>query len=132
MGLRPSITVFGTDYDTPDGTCIRDYIHILDLGKAHVLAFEYLVQGGRSVVCNLGTGKGHSVREVIQVVEEVTGLKVPVIYGERRPGDPARLVANPAFAKNTLGWEAEYKELKDTVSTAWSWHNGPKKGRYKK
>jgi UDP-glucose 4-epimerase len=130
MGIRPSITVFGTDYDTPDGTGIRDYIHILDLGKAHIKAFEYLEKGGESIACNLGTGKGYSVKEVIHIVEEVTGLKVPVIYGERRPGDPARLVANPSFAKKSLGWEAEYKDLRDTVKTAWKWHNGPRKGRY--
>lgn len=130
QGKRPSITVFGTDYDTPDGTGIRDYIHILDLGKAHILAFEYLLKGGASIAVNLGTGKGYSVKEVIQVVEEVTGLKIPVVYGERRAGDPPRLVANPALAKSALGWEAQYKDLKDTVRTAWKWHSGPKGGRY--
>ena len=130
LGLRQSITVFGTDYDTPDGTGIRDYIHILDLGKAHIQAFEYLLKGGKSIACNLGTGKGYSVKEVIQIVEEVTKLKIPVVYGPRRAGDPARLVANPQLAKTALGWEAEYKDLKDTVSTAWKWHNGPNKGKY--
>lgn len=130
QGIRSHITVFGTDYDTPDGTGIRDYIHILDLGRAHLLAFEHLIKGGESVACNLGTGVGYSVKEVIQIVEEVTKLKVPVVYGERRAGDPPQLVANPAFAKEALGWEAEYKDLKDTVTTAWQWHNNSKKGKY--
>jgi UDP-glucose 4-epimerase len=130
QGIRNNITVFGTDYDTPDGTCIRDYIHILDLATAHLSAYTHLMNGGKSVACNLGTGKGYSVKEVIQIVEEVTGLKIPVIYGERRAGDPPQLVANPQLAKEVLGWEAKYKDLKATVATAWRWHNNPKKGRY--
>ncbi len=130
QGKRKHITVFGTDYDTPDGTGVRDYIHILDLGKAHILAFEYLMNGGASVACNLGTGQGYSVKEVIQIVEEVTGLTIPVVYGERRAGDPPQLVANPQYAKETLGWEAQYKDLKDTVKTAWQWHNNANQGHY--
>ncbi|HEY8402656.1 MAG TPA: UDP-glucose 4-epimerase GalE [Cytophagaceae bacterium] len=129
-GERANITVFGTDYDTPDGTCIRDYIHILDLGKAHIKALEYLINGGKSIACNLGTGKGASVKEVITIAEEVTGKKIPVVYGERRPGDPSELVANPALAKQVLGWEAEYKDLKEIIKTAWAWANGPRKGRF--
>ncbi|HEX8549844.1 MAG TPA: UDP-glucose 4-epimerase GalE [Cytophagaceae bacterium] len=130
QGVRPHITVFGTDYDTPDGTGIRDYIHVLDLGKAHYQAYEYLEKGGQPVACNLGTGRGYSVKEVIEIVEEVTGLKIPVQYGERRAGDPPRLVANADHAKNVLGWEADYKDLRDTVRTAWKWHKGENKGRY--
>lgn len=129
-GSRPHITVFGTDYDTPDGTCIRDYIHIVDLGRAHLKALNHLLQHGQSVICNLGTGKGASVKEVIRTAEEVTGLKIPVQYGERRPGDPPLLVADPSLAKEVLGWEAEYKDLKDIISTAWKWANGPLKGRF--
>ncbi|MFN3404223.1 MAG: UDP-glucose 4-epimerase GalE [Cytophagaceae bacterium] len=131
-GLRPSITVFGTDYETPDGTCIRDYIHVNDLASAHILALQHLQQGKDPVICNLGTGRGYSVKEVIELSEKVTGLKVPVVYGERRPGDPPQLVADPTFAKETLGWEAQYKNLEDIIRTAWKWHNGPREGRYKK
>ncbi|TAH26302.1 MAG: UDP-glucose 4-epimerase GalE [Cytophagales bacterium] len=130
MGKRSNITVFGADYDTPDGSGIRDYIHILDLGRAHLLAFEHLMNNGASLACNLGTGVGYSVKEVINVVEQVTGLKIPVVIGDRRPGDPARLVANPQYAKDALGWEAEYKDLKDTVATAWKWHSNSKQGKF--
>ena len=129
-GDRPNVTVFGTDYDTPDGTCIRDYIHILDLASAHILGLERLLTGGSSVICNLGTGNGASVQEVINVAEKVTGLKVPVIYGQRREGDPPSLVANPAFARQELGWEAKYKDINEIMRTAWAWKSGPKKGRY--
>jgi UDP-glucose 4-epimerase len=130
LGLRKNITVFGTDYDTPDGSCIRDYIHVIDLGKAHLQALEYLVKGNPSLACNLGTGRGYSVKEVIHLAEEVTGLKVPVEYGERRAGDPPRLVAEPSLAKEKLGWVAEYKDLKDVIRSAWAWHNNANKGRY--
>ncbi|HSZ25532.1 MAG TPA: UDP-glucose 4-epimerase GalE [Cytophagaceae bacterium] len=129
-GLRKSITVFGTDYDTPDGSCVRDYIHVSDLAEAHLLALTYLTSGKPSIACNLGTGKGYSVKEVIGLVEEVTGLKVPVEYGERRPGDPPRLVAEPSLAKEKLGWVASYQDLKDVIRTAWIWHNNTNKGRY--
>lgn len=130
LGLRKSITVFGTDYDTPDGSCIRDYIHIVDLAEAHRLALDYLIEGNPSIACNLGTGRGYSVKEFIQLAEEVTGLKVPVEYGERRAGDPPILVAKPDLAKEKLGWEASYKELKDVIRSAWAWHNNAKMGRY--
>ena len=129
-GDREHITVFGTDYDTPDGTCIRDYIHVLDLGRAHVLALDHLNKGGNSMICNLGTGLGVSVNEMIKTVEEVTGKSVPVKYGERRAGDPGKLYADPSFAKANLGWEAEYKDVKSIIETAWAWKSGPKGGRY--
>ncbi len=129
-GERDSVKVFGTDYPTPDGTCIRDYIHVLDLGRAHVMALDYLEKGGKTVACNLGTGKGASVKEIIGIAEEVTGGKVPLEYGERREGDPPELVADPRFAKETLGWEAEYKDVREIVRTAWQWLSGPRGGRY--
>lgn len=131
-GQRDRVTVFGTDYKTPDGTCIRDYIHVLDLAEAHISALNHLRNGGDSLACNLGTGKGASVKEVIEACKAVTGKKIHVEYGPRRPGDPAELVANPAFAKEALRWEAKYKNLKDIVESAWKWLSGPNKGRYPK
>ena len=124
------MTVFGTDYPTPDGTCIRDYIHVLDLARAHVKALDYLDGGGETTACNLGTGRGTSVREIIDTAEAVTGLKVPVEYGERRAGDPPELVANADRAKEVLGWEAEIKDIRTIVETAWGWMQGPKGGRF--
>ena len=124
------MTVFGTDYPTPDGTCIRDYIHVLDLARAHVRALDYLEGGGESVACNLGTGKGTSVKEIIDTAEAVTGLKVPVEYGERREGDPPELVADAAYAKEVLGWEAEITDVRTIIETAWAWLQGDRKGRY--
>ena len=129
-GDRPNITVFGTDYDTPDGTCIRDYIHVLDLATAHEAAYKHLAQGGDSIICNLGTGVGVSVKDMIKVVEEVTGKQVPVVYGTRRAGDPPYLYANPAHAKEVLGWEAQYKNVKDIVSHAWKWKTGERAGKF--
>lgn len=120
-GERPEITVFGTDYPTEDGTCIRDYIHVEDLAEAHVKAVNLLLDGGESLRCNLGTGVGVSVKEIIDISEEVTGRKVPVVYGERRPGDPARLVADPSQAKDLLGWEARHKGVRTMIETAWQW-----------
>jgi len=113
------ITLFGDDYDTPDGTCIRDYIHVMDLAAAHVLALESLLAGGGSDAFNVGTGSGHSVLQVVRAVEEVTGRKVPYTMGPRRPGDPPRLVANSEKLKQSLGWEPKFPELKDIVATAW-------------
>jgi UDP-arabinose 4-epimerase len=121
-GRRPHVTVFGTDYDTPDRTCVRDYIHVCDLADAHVLALEALVQDAPSQKLNLGIGIGFSVRDVISAVEKVTGLTVPVVYGPRRPGDPAALVSDPTKAKDVLGWTARYRELGPIVETAWAWH----------
>ncbi len=129
-GTRPSITVFGTDYPTPDGTCIRDYIHVDDLARAHILAIDKLAAGTPSFQCNLGTGIGHSVKSLIEAAERVTGRSIPVQYGERRPGDPPELVAAPAKARELLGWEAQYKNLDMILQTAWAWISGPRKGHY--
>ena len=115
---RP-ITVFGEDYDTPDGTCIRDYIHISDLTDAHVLALEALLDGGRSDAFNVGTGTGHSVMEVIRAAEEVTGKRAPKEVGPRREGDAPVLVANSEKLRRTFGWNPKYPELKHMVGTAW-------------
>jgi UDP-glucose 4-epimerase len=118
---RPHIEVFGTDYPTPDGTCVRDYVHVEDLAEAHALAVE---QGepGTFRAFNLGTGRGYSVREVVRMVEGVTGLPVPVKEGPRRAGDPAELVASSAKAMTALGWKPRYTDLEGIVRTAWAWH----------
>jgi UDP-glucose 4-epimerase len=113
------VTIFGDDYETPDGTCIRDYIHVTDLAEAHVVAIEKLLGGGESDVFNVGTGAGRSVLEVMRAVEEVTGKKVPHTMGPRRAGDPAVLVANSEKLKRTLGWKPKFPGLKDIVATAW-------------
>ncbi len=127
MGQRPALEVFGTDYPTPDGTCVRDYVHVDDLAEAHLFALEALGPGKR-LCCNLGTGRGHSVREVVRAVEEVTGKKVPVREGPRRAGDPAELVANAAHAGRELGWRARYTDLRQIVETAWGWHRAHPRG----
>jgi len=124
------LEVFGTDYATPDGTCIRDYIHVEDLADAHARALDHLAGGGASVRCNLGTGVGVSVKEIIAAVEEVSGQPVPVKIGPRRPGDPDSLVADPSLAKQLLGWEAVRKDVRDMVRPAWLWCRGPKHGRF--
>lgn len=121
-GDRDAITVFGTNYDTPDGTCVRDYIHVTDLAKAHVLALKALEQGLTHRAFNLGNGNGYSVREIIASVERVTGRTVPVIFGERRAGDPARLVSNSTRAATELHWTPDITKLDDIISTAWEWH----------
>ena len=113
------VTVFGDDYATPDGTCIRDYIHVEDLAEAHILALEYLLAGGASDQFNVGTGFGHSVMEVIRAVEEVTGQKVPYVMGTRREGDPPRLVASSGKLQSRLGWQPRSSELKTIVQHAW-------------
>ncbi|MFZ1109721.1 MAG: UDP-glucose 4-epimerase GalE [Rhodomicrobium sp.] len=121
-GRRESVTIFGCDYDTPDGTCIRDYVHVSDLADAHVKALNALCSGSPSQVFNLGNGNGFSVRQVVQTVEGVTGLKVPVKLGERRSGDPAALVSDATKAKEVLGWQPQFVDLDDVVRTAWAWH----------
>lgn len=120
-GERDSITVFGTDYDTPDGTCIRDYIHVTDLADAHVKALDALARGGESGPYNLGNGTGFSVREVIDTAHKVTKREVPVKLGGRRPGDPAILVSDASLAQRKLGWQPAIRELEDIVNTAWRW-----------
>lgn len=121
-GRRAEITVFGTDYDTPDGTCIRDYIHVTDLADAHVRGLEYLLAGGESLALNLGSGTGHSVRAVIETAGQVTGLKVPVLDGPRRAGDPPRLVSGSARAAEMLGWQPKRSDLATLIGDAWAWH----------
>jgi UDP-glucose-4-epimerase GalE len=122
-GARTALELFGTDYPTPDGTCIRDYIHVNDLADAHVSALERLAEGGDSIAVNLGTGKGYSVKEVLNKVEQVTERKVPVRIAPRRPGDPPALVADPRLAEQVLRWKAT-RSLDDIVTTAWRWIQG--------
>lgn len=131
-GKREFVSIYGSDYDTPDGTCIRDYIHVTDLAKAHILAVEYLMNGGNSDIFNLGNGIGYSVKEVIETARKVTGHKIPVKIEARRDGDPARLVASGQKAKEILGWEPEIKDLADIVRSAWNWHSKHPDGYNKK
>jgi UDP-glucose 4-epimerase len=122
LGLRESISVFGTDYSTPDGTCIRDYIHVSDLADAHVLGINHLLQGGSSEVFNLGNGNGFSVKQVIEAARTVTGQPIPVIEGDRRPGDPSALVGSAVKAREVLGWAPQYSDIEDMIRHAWAWH----------
>lgn len=122
-GTRDHISVFGTDYDTPDGTCIRDYIHVTDLAQAHILAVEYLINGGESDIFNLGNGVGFSVKEVIETAKKVTGKEIKVVEENRRAGDPAVLIASSEKAKKVLGWNPQYNELSTIIETAWKWHS---------
>jgi UDP-arabinose 4-epimerase len=117
------LTVFGTDYSTPDGTAIRDYIHVADLAEAHVLALKRLLAGGGNLAANLGTGRGHSVLDVVAAVERVSDRKVALRRAQRRPGDPPCMVADASLARRELGWRAEYPELDRIVETAWRWHS---------
>jgi UDP-arabinose 4-epimerase len=121
-GRRSHVTVLGTDYDTPDGTCIRDYIHVKDLANAHVAALQAIENGTPSGAYNLGNGRGFSVHEVIASVERVTGLNVPLILGERRAGDPAALISDASKAHDVLGWQPKISDLDEIVRTAWAWH----------
>lgn len=131
-GEIDEIEVFGTDYDTPDGTCIRDYIHVEDLAEAHLAALEKLVGGETWIACNLGTGVGVSVREIIDSAELVAGKKVPVKYGPRRAGDPPVLVADPTLSRQLLGWSARHRGARPMIESAWAWSSGPHNGRYPK
>jgi len=121
VGSRPHVSVFGTDYPTPDGTCIRDYVHIEDLASAHLLALNQL-EYGQGICLNLGTGRGYSVREVIEACRKVTGHAIPELMGQRRAGDPAELIADATRAREQLGWEPKYHDIESIVATAWRWH----------
>ena len=121
-GKRPDIKVFGTDYPTPDGSCVRDYIHVSDLAEAHLLALNYLKKGGESDCFNLGNEKGTSVLEVVNAVRSITGQDFPVILAPRRPGDPAILVGSSEKARKILGWEPQFTDIKTIVHHAWKWH----------
>ena len=120
LGQREHIEIYGTDYPTPDGTCVRDYIHVIDLAQAHILALQALEEGSR--VYNLGNGQGFSVREVIETARQVTGHSIPAIEGPRRPGDPAVLIASSTKISHQLGWRPRYPDLRAIISSAWDWH----------
>jgi UDP-glucose 4-epimerase len=123
LGQRDQIKIFGTDYPTPDGTCLRDYVHVDDLSRAHIAAFEKLEQPNTQLFYTLGPGTPSSVREVIRAVEAVTGKTVPVVEAERRPGDAISLYADSSRAKNELGWKIKYNDIESIVETAWRWHS---------
>jgi UDP-glucose 4-epimerase len=127
LGQRESLMVYGTDYPTPDGTCIRDYIHVDDLASAHLLAIE-ATQVDTQDVFNVGTGQGQSVFEIIQACEKVTGKRIARVISPRRPGDPPALVADPGKLKAKLGWKPAYTSIEDTVRTAWAWHQANPQG----
>lgn len=127
-GIREQINIFGDDYDTKDGTCIRDYIHVSDLADAHILAMEYLIKGGESNIFNLGNGVGFTVKEVIETARKVTGKDIKAVVSERRAGDPATLVASSKKAKDILGWNPTRDSLEEIIKSAWKWHSLNPKG----
>jgi len=127
-GKRPKISIFGDDYATHDGTCIRDYIHVTDLAQAHILALDYLLRGGENNVFNLGNGVGFTVKEVIDVTRKVTGHAIPAEVCPRRAGDPAQLVASSEKARTVLGWDPKYADLETIVASAWNWHKNHPNG----
>lgn len=127
-GQREAVSVFGDDYPTRDGTCVRDYIHVTDLAQAHILALDYLLQGGENNVFNLGNGVGFTVNEVIECARKVTGHPIPAVVSPRRAGDPAQLVASSEKAKTVLGWKPQYDNLETIISTAWVWHKAHPNG----
>lgn len=127
LGQRPHVTIFGDDWPTPDGTCIRDYVHVDDLATAHLAALER-IRAGEGLCVNLGTGTGNSVREVIEACREVTGHPIPEVTGPRRPGDPAELVADPRMARAVLDWTPQYTSIRRIVETAWHWHRRHPRG----
>jgi UDP-glucose 4-epimerase len=122
LGQRPHIDIYGTDYSTPDGTCLRDYVHVTDLAAAHLLALSHLLDGGESNVFNLGNATGHSVREVIELSRKITGKPIPAREAARRPGDPAVLVADSDKIRRKLGWKPKYEDLENIIESAWRWH----------
>lgn len=128
LGKRPSIQVFGDDYSTPDGTCVRDYIHVSDLADAHLRAVAHLQEGGSSDIFNLGNGQGFSVKEVIETVKSVTGRDFPVVISPRRSGDPAVLIASSDKARSVLGWQPSRDKLEDIIQSAWQWHENHPNG----
>jgi len=128
LGRREHIALFGTDYDTPDGTCLRDYVHVDDLSRAHIAAFDKLGEPGCGHFYNLGTGRPYSVREVIEAVEKVSGKKVPVVEHPRRPGDSPALYADNTKARTELGWQIQYNDVESIVATAWKWHSNHPEG----
>ena len=121
-GARASIKIFGDDYPTPDGTCLRDYIHVSDLTRAHLLALESLLQGGGSATYNLGNSTGYSVKQIIEAARRITGHPIPAVTAARRAGDPAILIADSAQVRATLGWQPRYENIDDIIQTAWAWH----------
>lgn len=128
LGKREAINVFGSDYDTKDGTCVRDYIHVTDLAQAHILAVKYLMEGNESNIFNLGNGIGFTVNEVIEAAKEVVGKDIKVVMADRRAGDPAKLIASSDKAKAVLGWNPEHADLKHIIETAWNWHSNHPNG----
>ena len=130
LGQREAITIFGDDYNTPDGTCIRDYVHVEDLIDAHILSLEYLNQHNDSQIFNLGSSTGYSVKEIVEASRKVTGEEIPAIMGERRAGDPAKLVAASTKARELLGWQPAYETIEAIIQTAWDWHKVNPKGFY--
>jgi len=128
LGRREHIAVFGDDYPTPDGTAIRDYIHISDLSQAHLLALEYLRKGGDSEFVNLGNGSGYSVKEVVEAARKITGEKIEAKIAPRRAGDPSRLVADAKKAREVLGWNPQFPEIERIIESAWAWHSANPEG----
>jgi UDP-glucose 4-epimerase len=126
--VPPWIEVYGTDYDTPDGTCVRDFIHVTDLAEAHLLALRHLQQEGESLVCNLGSETGFSVRQVIEAAARVTGTPLPVQEKPRRPNEPSRLVASSALSRRLLGWNPRFSDLEAIIQTSWEWHKAHPQG----
>ena len=122
-GQRESIAIFGEDYDTKDGTCVRDYIHVTDLAQAHILAVKYLAEGGESNIFNLGNGVGFTVKEVIDSARKVTGHEIKAVVSPRRAGDPAQLIASSDKARTILGWKPEHADLEEIIKSAWNWHS---------
>jgi len=128
LGRRPPLQLFGTDYPTPDGTCLRDYVHVDDLSRAHIAVFDRLATPGTRLFYNLGTGRPSSNREVIRAVEKLSGKRVPLLEAPRRPGDPPALYADSSLAKRELGWQPKFTDIEATVGTAWRWHSAHPKG----
>jgi UDP-glucose 4-epimerase len=128
VGRRPSLQLFGTDYPTPDGTCLRDYVHVDDLSRAHIAVFDRLAAPGAALFYNLGTGTPTSNRQVIRAVEKATGRAIRVVESPRRPGDPPKLYADSAKARRELGWTVKVPDIDSIVATAWNWHRGHPKG----